>query len=194
MCGEHGGNDNGHGEHGGVDCDTLGIRACFSTQALLEVLAGAKMPCDLVNAEIHAALTSGATVVATFGKDKHDGDDGECDDKDGRDKNKDKDRNQGDDRHADGHHGMNPKVRPNPLNPMTELSFTMSREGRVRVTIYNSQGRLVKSLLDEFRAVGEQRLAWNGSNAQGQKVASGVYFFRIQAPEGGFIQRVAVVK
>jgi len=62
------------------------------------------------------------------------------------------------------------------------------------VTVYDMQGRFVKSLLDEFRAAGEQRLAWNGSNAQSQKVASGVYFFRIQAPEGAYIQRVAVVK
>ena len=181
VCGEHGGNDNRQGGGGGARCDTLGIRACFSTQALLGVLAGTKMPCGLVNAEIHATLTSGATVVATFGKDRgpHDGDDDEDQDAD----------------KGDGHHaGLNPKVRPNPLNPMTELSFMMSREGRVRVAVYDMQGRFVKSLLDEFRTVGEQRLAWNGSNAQGQKVASGVYFFQIQVPEGAFIQRVAVVK
>ena len=187
VCGEHGGNnDNGHGNNGG-NCDTLGIRACFSSRALLEVLAGTKMPCGLVNAEIHATLTSGATVVATFGKDRHDGDD---------DEDQDADKGEGDDRDGNKKHhaGLNPKVRPNPLNPTTELSFTMSREGRVRVTVYDMQGRFVKSLLDEFRTAGEQRLAWNGSNAQSQKVASGVYFFQIQAPEGQIIQRVAVVK
>ena len=195
VCGEHGGNDNGHGNNGG-NCDTLGIRACFSTQALLEVLAGAKMPCDLVNAEIHATLTSGATVVATFGKDRG-SDEGEDGDK-GKNKDGDKDK----DKNKDGDHqpnaqakpGLNPRVRPNPLNPATELLFTTSREGMVRVTIYDSRGRLVKSLMEEFRAAGEHRLAWDGSNARSQKVASGVYFFRIQAPEGQIIQRVAVVK
>jgi hypothetical protein len=56
------------------------------------------------------------------------------------------------------------------------------------------RGRLVKALMDEYRRAGEQRLAWDGSNAQSQRVASGVYFFRIQAPEGQVVQRVAVVK
>jgi hypothetical protein len=181
VCGEHGGNDE-HPGNGGGKCDTLGIRACFSTQALLDVLAGAKMPCDLVHAEIRATLTNGGTVVATFGDHKQDGDD---------DKDKDKDK---------GGHGekdarlLNPKARPNPLNPMTELSFTMSREGRVRVTVYDMQGRLVNTLLDEVRGVGVQKVAWDGSNAQNGKVASGVYFFQIQAPEGRVVQRVAVVK
>jgi len=183
VCGEHGGNDN-HPDHGGT-CDTLGIRACFSTQALLRVLGNAKMPCDLVSAEIHATLTNGALVVATFGDHKHD-DDGDDD----KDKDKDKDK---------GHGGqdarlLSPKARPNPLNPRTELSFTMSREGRVRVTVYDMQGRLVNTLLDEVRGVGEQKVMWDGSSAQNGKVASGVYFFQIQAPEGQVVQRVAVVK
>lgn len=175
--------------NGGGECDTLGIRACFSTQALLNLFDEARLPCALIDAEIHATLTSGATVVALFDRNRrpHDGD---------KDKDKDKD-DYGEDRHADGKEGrgkMNTKVRPNPLNPKTELSFTMARDGRVRVTVYDMQGRLVKTLLDEFRAAGEQRLAWDGSNAQSNRVASGVYFFRVQAPEGDVVQRVAVVK
>ena len=204
VCGEHGGNNDHHGDGNGGNCDTLGIRACFSTRALLEVLAGAKMPCDLVHAEIHATLTSGGTVVATFGKDR-DSDDGEVCDK-GKDKGKDedkggnkdgdKDKNKGGDHQtgAQAKAGMNPMVRPNPLNPMTELLFTTSRAGTVRVTIYDSRGRLVKSLLEEFRSAGLQRMAWDGSNSRSQKVASGVYFFRIEAAEGQMIKRVAVVK
>ena len=65
---------------------------------------------------------------------------------------------------------------------------------RKRYGQYDSRGRLVKALLEEFRTAGVQRLAWDGSNARSQKVASGLYFFRIQAPEGQIIQRVAVVK
>ena len=207
VCGEHGGNENGHGGNGGGGgaCDTLGIRACFSTQALLGVLGGAKMPCDLVHAEIHATLTSGAAVVATFGKDRppHDGDreedevtsgDEGKDEETGQDTVEDPDKKDGEHGDANDRRAMNLRVRPNPLNPMTELSFTTSREGMVRVTVYDMQGRRVKVLLGEFRAAGDQRLAWDGSNAQGQRVASGVYFFRVQASEGEFTRRVAVVK
>src|SRR6267378_678194 len=195
--------DNCSGNGGGGTCDTVAVRACFSTQALLSLFAGASLPCDLVNAEIHATLTNGATVVATFGGDRHADEDKDKDknkDKD-KDKNKDKnnDKNKDNDKGNEGRGGkdvrvLKAKIWPNPLNPRTELSFSMSREGRVRVTIYDMQGRLVKTLLDEVRAAGEQKLAWDGSNARSQRVASGVYFFRIQAPEGEVIQRVAVVK
>ena len=150
------------------------------------------MPCDLVHAEIHATLTNGDMVVATFGKHRHDdGDDDDADDDGDKGKDKDKDRNGDKDKR---HVGMNPKVRPNPLNPSAVLSFTTSREGRVRVMVYDMQGRLVKSLLDGFRGAGEQSLTWDGSSSRGLKVASGVYYFRIQAAEGDIIQRVAVVK
>ncbi len=181
----------------GGECDTLGIRACFSTEALLDLFDDASLPCDLIEAEIHATLTSGATVVALFEENRrpHKGDK----DKDkGKDKDKDKDDDgDGDDRRAwgkDRNGRMKPICRPNPLNPATELVFTMSREGRVRVTVYDMRGRFVKALLDGFRGIGEQSLMWDGSNAQSQRVASGVYFFRIQAPEGDVVQRVAVVK
>ena len=184
SCGD---NDSNDGGEGGA-CDTLGIHACFSTQALQGLFAGATLPCDLANAEIRATLTSGATVVATFNGSNH-ADEGDKDKGKGEDKGKGKDGHAGDDMRV-----LNPKVRPNPLNPSTELSFSISREGRVRVTVYDMQGRLVNTLLDEFRAAGQQKLLWDGSNARSQKVASGVYFFRIQAPEGEVIQRVAVVK
>ncbi len=131
---------------------------------------------------ITARDPNGDTVVATFhgtepkpGEGHGDGDDDH--DKDGK-----------------GHGLQSAKVRPNPLNPQTELSFTLSREGRVRVKIYDMQGRLVKTLLDDFRPVGTQTLTWDGSNASSQHVASGVYFLRIESPEGAVIRRVAVVK
>ena len=174
----------GHG-HGHDDCDqdtqdgcdTLGIRACFSTEALRRLFAGSHLPCDLADAEILASLTSGGTVVATFNKAQHEGGHGD----------------EGDDGGGKGCK-IKPRVRPNPLNPQAELSFTISREGMVRVAIYDMKGRLVKSLLDGFRGVGDQTLTWDGSNTRSQRVASGVYFLRIQAPEGEVVQRVAVVK
>ena len=52
----------------------------------------------------------------------------------------------------------------------------------------------MKVLLDGYRAVGQQLLPWDGSDDRNQKVASGVYYIRIQAPEGRAIQRVTVLK
>ena len=52
----------------------------------------------------------------------------------------------------------------------------------------------ITQLLDEFRAAGSQSLGWDGTNEANVRVSSGVYFFRIQAPEGLVTRRVAVVK
>jgi len=200
SCKEH--NLDDQGTRTGQTCDSVAVRACFSTQALTGLFAGATLPCDLVDAEIRLLLEDGSTVVAHFEGDKHKGGghgegegngqgDGDGDKNKDKDKDKDKDKGGQDGRTA---RVMNISVRPNPLNPSTVVSFTMAQEGRVRVTVYDMHGRLVKTLLDDYRAAGQQKLTWDGSNSRNLKVSSGVYFFRIQAPEGQVVQRVAVVK
>lgn len=90
--------------------------------------------------------------------------------------------------------GMGSKVRPNPVNPTTTITFRLSQPGKVRVAIYDLQGRLVKTLLDENRTVGDQMVMWNGSSARSATVPSGVYFVKIKAPQGKEVQRVTVLK
>lgn len=161
-------NDDEGGDSTG--CAAVGIKACFSTQALIALFGDAALPGSLADATVHLTLVGGGTVVGTFDAStlaRHDN---------------------------NGKHGLNPHARPNPLNPRTELTFTLSRAGRVQVSVYDTQGRLVNKLLDEVRSAGAQSLTWDGSNSRNGKVSSGLYFFRIQAPEGQVIQRVAVVK
>ena len=55
------------------------------------------------------------------------------------------------------------------------------------------QGRLVKRMVDGYRVEGEQMVVWDGTNESNQRVPRGVYFFRIQAPEGSVTRRVAVL-
>jgi hypothetical protein len=185
----HGRDRDGHHPWSHSNCDTLGVRACFSTAALIHLFSGAALPCDLRDAEIHATLTSGATLVATFNRNGHGHDEGDDDDDD--DQGDDHD---GDDLRGSQGDGLVAQVMPNPFNPMTELSFSLSRPGQVRVTIYDLQGRVVKALVNETRMAGVQRVVWNGSNAQNQTVPSGIYFIRIETPEGKAIRKVAVVK
>ncbi|HEY6572870.1 MAG TPA: PKD domain-containing protein, partial [Candidatus Eisenbacteria bacterium] len=86
------------------------------------------------------------------------------------------------------------KVSPNPLNPETTLSFQISTPGRVTVKIFDLNGRLVKTLLDDSRGAGYQDLTWNGTNDGGVKVASGVYYFRLDTPDGRFVKAATVLK
>jgi hypothetical protein len=72
---------------------------------------------------------------------------------------------------------------PNPFNPETDISYSIPAEGRVGLSIYNIRGRKVKTLVESNQAAGHHTVHWDGTDEQGGKVASGIYFYRIQAGE-----------
>ena len=75
---------------------------------------------------------------------------------------------------------------PNPFNPQTTIAFSIEQRTHVRLAIYDVNGALVRTLSNEPRAPGAYRLTWDGRNANGASVASGVYFYRLTA--GSFAQ------
>jgi len=64
---------------------------------------------------------------------------------------------------------------PNPFNPETAINFSLKQAGRVELKIYNLQGQLIRTLLDEDRLAGNYSLIWNGLTDQGVRAASGTY-------------------
>jgi hypothetical protein len=70
---------------------------------------------------------------------------------------------------------------PNPFNPSTTLTFDMAKPGHVTIKIYNVSGRLIRTLLDERRDAGRHHIEWNGIDANGSTVPSGIYFYRMRA-------------
>jgi putative hemolysin len=72
--------------------------------------------------------------------------------------------------------------RPNPFSAETRISFSLPREGRVELSVYDAAGRLVRTLLaSELRPAGEQTVAWDGRDGAGRSVAAGAYFCRLTA-------------
>jgi len=69
---------------------------------------------------------------------------------------------------------------PNPFNPHTTIRFVLSEENRVRIDIFDVRGRSITTLADGRRPAGESHVSWNGRNAAGDAVASGVYFVRMR--------------
>lgn len=70
---------------------------------------------------------------------------------------------------------------PNPFNPTTTIRFSIPQSEKVHLAIYNIQGSLVKTLVDhESYNTGSYQTAWDGSDQLGQRVASGIYFARLQ--------------
>ncbi|HEX5130965.1 MAG TPA: FlgD immunoglobulin-like domain containing protein [Candidatus Krumholzibacteria bacterium] len=69
---------------------------------------------------------------------------------------------------------------PNPFNPATTIAYTLAERGAVVVAIYDVSGAVVARLDDGERPPGRHTLAWDGLDASGQRVASGVYFYRLE--------------
>jgi len=75
---------------------------------------------------------------------------------------------------------------PNPFNPTTTIKFEIPTRSHVSLNIYNVLGQKVKTLVNEDMAAKSYEKTWDGSSDAGSKVASGIYFYKIEA--GSFTQ------
>ncbi len=75
---------------------------------------------------------------------------------------------------------------PNPFNPSTIIHFTIPRDltnSKTTLKIYDVQGRLVKTLVDEVLSSGNYLSKWDATNESGNKTTSGVYFYSLKVGE-----------
>ncbi|HEU5394287.1 MAG TPA: FlgD immunoglobulin-like domain containing protein, partial [Candidatus Methylomirabilis sp.] len=70
---------------------------------------------------------------------------------------------------------------PNPFNPSTAIRFTLGRPSKVRIQVFDVSGALVRVLVDGNVPAGEHRVLWDGRDGRGRDLASGAYFYRIEA-------------
>lgn len=75
---------------------------------------------------------------------------------------------------------------PNPFNPMTTFRYELPEAEDTRFVIYDARGRQVVMLINEHRNAGAHEVIWNGEDARGRQVSSGVYFAQLVA--GGEIR------
>jgi len=80
---------------------------------------------------------------------------------------------------------------PNPFNPETRIGYTLPTASHVTLEIFNILGQRIKTIVDEDQTVGKKEITWDGRNEQGEQVASGVYFYRLQAKD--FVQTKKMV-
>ena len=71
---------------------------------------------------------------------------------------------------------------PNPFNPATTISYTLINTTplHIQLKIYDILGREVASLIDEQKTAGKYEVVWDGRNARGEPVSSGIYIYRLQ--------------
>lgn len=86
-------------------------------------------------------------------------------------------------------------VSPNPLNPAGVLSFRTPSAGPVTVTMFDLSGRLVRTLLErQFLPEGSHRVAIDGRDQAGERLSSGVYFYRVETAEGNARGKFSILK
>jgi hypothetical protein len=85
-------------------------------------------------------------------------------------------------------------VAPNPFNASTTISLTLPAEAHVRVSAYDAVGERVAMILDDILPAGTNDIYWNGRNAAGRDVGSGVYFLAIKADSYKLVRKMVLLR
>ncbi|MYB00174.1 T9SS type A sorting domain-containing protein, partial [Candidatus Poribacteria bacterium] len=88
---------------------------------------------------------------------------------------------------------------PNPFNPERWIPYQLAEDSPVSVSIYDATGQLVRTLSLGFQSAGfynsrERAAYWDGRNALGERVASGIYFYQLTTPAFQQTRRLVIVK
>ena len=88
---------------------------------------------------------------------------------------------------------------PNPFNPETWIPYQLSEDSSVSIAIYDTTGKLIRTLSLGFQSAGfynsrEHAAYWDGRNALGERVASGIYFYQLTTPSFQQTRRLVIVK
>ncbi len=84
--------------------------------------------------------------------------------------------------------------RPNPFAGTSRIAFVVPEASHVTLRLYDSAGRLVGTLVDEERGAGTFEVPWDGTDASGRRVASGVYFIRMSAGAATAESKIVLAK
>jgi hypothetical protein len=83
---------------------------------------------------------------------------------------------------------------PNPFRPPTRIGFELGGRGRVRLSIYAVDGRLVRTLIDRIEGSGMHEATWDGRDGRGLEQPAGVYFYRLEAGERTAARKLLLVR
>jgi hypothetical protein len=84
---------------------------------------------------------------------------------------------------------------PNPFNPTTKIEFDLARDGNVKLQVFDVAGHLVNTLQDAKMSRGfKQSVTWNGLDAKGTRVPSGVYFYQLVTEDYTATKKMVMLK
>ena len=84
---------------------------------------------------------------------------------------------------------------PNPFNPTTTIEFQLNKAAKVNLTVYNALGQLVRVLVNnQSQKAGSYNVTWDGRDQAGIFVASGIYFYRLDADNLSMSKKMLMLK
>jgi hypothetical protein len=83
---------------------------------------------------------------------------------------------------------------PNPTRGATRIRFSVPRDGHVALAVFDQQGRRVRQLVDESVVAGEHEAGWDGMDTRGERVPSGIYFYRLDVDGRLLIGKVLAIR
>jgi len=83
---------------------------------------------------------------------------------------------------------------PNPFNPLTTIRFGLPKDSKVTLTIYSTTGEKVTTLVNGRMSAGYHQVQWDGTNAAGTPVASGVYVYELKTGQQRLVKKMLLVR
>ena len=84
---------------------------------------------------------------------------------------------------------------PNPFNPNTVIEFTLGQEQLISLNIFDIQGRLINSLINnDYYKTGSYNISWDGTNNMGTQVPSGMYIYKLIGQNHSHIRKMVLMK
>jgi len=83
---------------------------------------------------------------------------------------------------------------PNPFNAKTTIEFSVPAETFVTLNVYNILGEKVRTLVKASVPHGRHQVVWNGKNAAGDLVSSGVYLYKLETPHTAIMRKLVLLR
>jgi DNA/RNA endonuclease YhcR with UshA esterase domain len=83
---------------------------------------------------------------------------------------------------------------PNPFNPVTTIKFQIPKDGHASLRVFNLSGQVVRTIVDSHMERGAYSVTWDGLDAFGRSVASGVYFYKLESEGRKATKKMVMLK
>jgi len=83
---------------------------------------------------------------------------------------------------------------PNPFNPQTKISYSLSESDHVEIAVFDILGRKVQTLFDDYQSAGSYNIYWHGEGENGNNMATGTYVIALQTADGVKTQKVVMMR